>query len=70
MTSSCVLYSSSSIIGIIKSRRMRWAVHVAGMEENRTAYKLLVGHREGRRPLRRPRHRWMDDVKIGLMEIG
>jgi hypothetical protein len=48
------LYSSPSIIRIIKGRRMRWAGHVAGMGQKRTAYRLLVGKPEGRRPLRRP----------------
>jgi hypothetical protein len=53
------LYSSPSIIGIIKSRRMRWAGHVARMGEKRNAYKLLVGRREGKRPIGRPRRRWV-----------
>jgi hypothetical protein len=53
------LYSSPSIIRIIKSRRMRWAGHVAQMEEKRNAYRLLVGKPEGKRPLRRPRPRWL-----------
>jgi hypothetical protein len=51
------LYSSPRIIRIIKSRRMRWAGHVARMGEKRTAYRLLVGKPEGKRPLGRPRHR-------------
>jgi hypothetical protein len=51
------LYSSPSIIRIIKSRRMRWAGHVARMCEKRNAYKLLVGKPEGKRPLGRPRRR-------------
>jgi hypothetical protein len=51
------LYSSPSIIMVIKSRRMRWAGHVARMGENRNAYRLLVGKPEGRRPLGKPRHR-------------
>jgi hypothetical protein len=50
------LYSSPSIIRIIKARRMRWAGHVARMGEKRNAYRLLVGKPEGKRPLRRPRH--------------
>jgi hypothetical protein len=49
------LYSSPSIIRIMKARRMRWAVHVARMREKRNAYRLLVGKPEGRRPLGRPR---------------
>jgi hypothetical protein len=51
------LYSSPSIIGIMKSRRMRWAGHVARMGDKRNAYRLLVGKPEGTRPLERPRHR-------------
>jgi hypothetical protein len=52
------LYSSPSIIRIIKSRRMRWAGHVSRMREKRNAYRLLVAKPEGKRPLGRPRHRW------------
>jgi hypothetical protein len=52
------LYSSQSIIRIIKSGRMRWADHAARMREKKNAYKLLVGKPEGKRPLRRPRRRW------------
>jgi hypothetical protein len=48
------------IIRMIKSRRMRWAGHVARMGEKRNAYRILVGKPEGKRPLRRPRRRWMD----------
>jgi hypothetical protein len=64
------LYSSPSIIRIIKSRRMRWAGHVARMGEKRNAYRLLVGKQEGERPLGRPRCRWVDNVRIGLEEVG
>jgi transcription termination factor 2 len=64
------LYSSSSIIIIIKSRRMRWAGHVARMGEKRIANRLLVGKPEGKRPLGRPRHRWIDNIKMYLLEIG
>jgi hypothetical protein len=64
------LYSSPNIIRMIKSRRMRWAVHAAGMEETRNAYRILVGKPEGKRPLGRPRHRWMDNIKMDLREIG
>jgi hypothetical protein len=64
------LYSSSSIIRIIKSRRMRWVGHVARMREKRHAYRLLVGKPEGKRPLGRPRYRWIDNIKIDLLEIG
>jgi hypothetical protein len=54
------LYSSPSIIRIIKSRRMRWVGHVTRMGEERNVYRLLVGKPEGKRPLGRPRHRWID----------
>jgi hypothetical protein len=60
------LYSSPSIIRIIKSRRMRWAGHVARMGEKRNAYRLLVG----KRPLGRPRRRWVGTIKMDLLEIG
>jgi hypothetical protein len=55
---------------MIKSRRMRWAGHVAQRGEKRNAYKLLVGKSEGKRPLGRPRRRWMDNIRIDLGEIG
>jgi hypothetical protein len=64
------LYSSPSIIRMTKSRRMRWAGHVARMGEKRNAYKILVGKPEGKRPLRRPRRRWVDNIKMDLKEIG
>jgi hypothetical protein len=64
------LYSSPSVIRIIKSRRMRWAGHVARMGEKRNVCRLLVGKPEGKRPLGRPRRRWMDDIKMDLFEIG
>jgi hypothetical protein len=64
------LYSSPSIIRTIKSRRLRWAGHVARMGEVRNAYNILVRKPEGRRPLGRPRRRWEDDIKIDLREIG
>jgi hypothetical protein len=64
------LYSSPNIIRVIKSRRMRWARHVARMGERRGAYRALVGKPEGRRPLGRPRHRWEDNIKTDLREVG
>jgi hypothetical protein len=64
------LYSSPSIIRIIKSRRMRWAGHVARKREKRNVYGLLVGKPEGKRPLGRPRRRWIDNINMGLLEIG
>jgi hypothetical protein len=60
------LYSSPSIITIINSKRMRRAGHVARMGEKRNAYKLLVGKPEGKRPLGRPRRRWVDNIRMGL----
>jgi hypothetical protein len=54
---------------MIKSRRMRWVGHVAYMGDMRNAYRILVGEPEGKRPLRRPRHRQGDDIKIYLREI-
>jgi hypothetical protein len=64
------LYSSPSIIRIIKLRRMRWAGHVARMGEKRNAYRLLVGNPEGKRPLRRPKGRCVDNVRMDLGEVG
>jgi hypothetical protein len=65
-----IVYSSPNIIGQIKSRRMRWAGHVARMGEERKVYKVLVGKPEDKRPLGRPRSRWEDGMKMDLMEIG
>jgi hypothetical protein len=64
------LYSSPDIIRQIKSRRMRWAGHVAGMGEERKLYNVLVGKPEGKRPLGRPRRRWEDGIRMDLREIG
>jgi hypothetical protein len=64
------LYSSPDIIRQVKSRRMRWAGHVARMGEERKVYKILVGKPKGKRPLGRPRHRWEDGVRMDLREIG
>jgi hypothetical protein len=63
-------YSSPDIIWQIKSRRMRWAGHVARMGEGRNVYTVLVGKPEGKRPLGRPRRRWEDGIKMDLREIG
>jgi hypothetical protein len=60
------LYSSPGIIRVMKARKMRWAGHVACMGEVRGAYNILVGRPEGRRPLRRPRCRWEDNIKMDL----
>jgi hypothetical protein len=55
---------------MIKSRRMRWAWHVARIGEKCNAYRILVGKPEGKRPLGRPRCRWVDNIKMILREIG
>ena len=55
---------------VIKSRRMRWAGHVARMDEERGVYRVLVGKPEGRRPLGRPRRRWVDNIRMDLQEVG
>jgi hypothetical protein len=54
---------------MIKSRKMRWAGHVARMGEQRNEYRILVGKPEGKRPLGRPRRRWVDNIKIDLREM-
>jgi hypothetical protein len=64
------LYSSTDIIRQVKSRRMRWAGHVARMGEMRKVYKVLVGKPEGKRPLGRPRRMWEDVIRMDLREIG
>jgi hypothetical protein len=64
------LYSSPSIIRIIKLRRMSWAGHVAQMGEKRNVYRLLVGKPEGKTPIGRPRCKWTDNVKMNLLEVG
>jgi hypothetical protein len=64
------LYSSPGITRQIKSRRMRWAGHVARMGEGRNVHRVLVGKPEGKRPLGKPRRRWEDGIKMDLGEIG
>jgi hypothetical protein len=64
------LYSSLDIVRVIKSRRMRWAGHVARIGEERGVYRVLVGRAEEKRPLGRPRRRWEDNIKMDLMDIG
>jgi len=64
------LYSSPNIVWVIKSRRMRWAGHVAPMGEERGAYRVLVGKQEGKRPLGRPRRRWLDNIRMYLQVVG
>jgi hypothetical protein len=64
------LYSSPSIIRIIKSRRMRCANHVARTGKKRNAYRLWGAKPEGKRPLGRPRRRWVDNIRMNLGEKG
>jgi hypothetical protein len=64
------LYSSSNIVKVIKSRRMRWAGHAAPMGEGRSVYRVLIGKPEGKRSLGRPRRRWEDNIKMDPREIG
>jgi hypothetical protein len=63
------LYSPPHIVKVIKSRRMRWARHVARMGEGRGVYRVLVGSSEVKKPLGRSRRRWEDNIKIDLREI-
>ena len=60
------LYSSPNIVRVIKSRRMRWVGHVARMGVEREVYRFLMGKPEGRRPLGRPRRRWVDNIRMDL----
>jgi hypothetical protein len=55
---------------VVKSRRMRWAGHVARMGEERGVHRVLVGKPEGKRPLERPRRRWEDNIKMDIQEVG
>jgi len=64
------LYCSPNIFWVIKSRRMRWAGHVARMGEERGVYRVLVGKPEGRRPLGRHRRRWVDNIIKDLQEVS
>ena len=70
MRSLIVLYCSPNIVRVIKSRRMRWAGHVARMGERRGVYRFLVGKPEDKRPLGRPRFRWEDNINMDLQEVG
>jgi hypothetical protein len=63
------LYCSPSIVRVIKSRRMKWAGHVARFGETRGVYRVLVGKPEGKGPLGRPRRRWEDNIKADLQEV-
>ena len=64
------LYSSRNIVRVIKSRRMRWAGHVARMGEETGVYRVVVGKTEGERQLGRPRRRWVDNIRMDLQEVG
>jgi hypothetical protein len=64
------LYCSPNIVRVIKSRRMRWAGHLACIGEERGVYRVLVGKPEGKRPLRIPRRRWVDNIRMDLQEVG
>ena len=64
------LYSLPNIVRVVKSRRMRWAGHVARMGEDRGVHRVLVGKPEGKSPLGRPRRRWEDNIKMDLQKVG
>ena len=64
------LYSSPNIVRVVKSRRMRWAGHVARMGKERRVHRVLVGKPEGKTPLGRPRRKWGDNIKMDLQEVG
>jgi hypothetical protein len=64
------LYGSPNIVRLIKLRKMRWAGHVAPIEESRGVYRVLVGKLEGKRLLRRPRRRWENNINTDLQEVG
>jgi hypothetical protein len=64
------LYSFPSILRTINSRRMRWIGHLARMGEKRNSYRILVGKPEGKKPLGRPRYRWVNNIKMNLREVG
>ena len=64
------LYSLPNIVRVVKSRRMRWAGHVAHMGEEKGVHRILVGKPEGKRPLGRPSRRWEDNIKMVLREVG
>jgi hypothetical protein len=64
------LYHLPNIMGVVKSRRMRWAGHVARMGEGRGVHRVMVGKREGKSPLGKPRRRWEDNIKMDLQDVG
>ena len=65
-----ILYRSPNIVRVIKSRRLRWAGHEARMEDGRSAFKILTGTPTGKTPIGWPRHRWEDNIRKDLKEIG
>ena len=64
------LYSLPNIVRVVKSRRMRWAGHVARIGEGSGVHRVLVGKPEGKRPMGRPRRRWEDNIKMDRQEVG
>ena len=64
------MYTSPNIVPVIKSRRMRWAGHVARMGKERGVYRVMVGKPEGKKPLGRRRRRWVDNIRTDLQEVG
>ena len=64
------LYSLPNIVRVVKSRRMRWAGHVARMGEGRGVHRVLMGKPEGKKPMGRPRRRWENNIKMDLQEVG
>ena len=65
-----VLYSSPNVFGVIKSRRIKWAGHIALIGESRSVYRVLVGKPEEKSPLGRPKIRWEYNIKMDLQEVG
>jgi len=65
-----LMVSSLHTLRVIKSRKIRWAGHVARLGEKRGVYRILVGKPEGKRQLGRPRRRWEDNIKMDLHEVG
>ena len=63
------LYSLPNLVGVVKSRRMRWAGHVAHIGEDRYVHRVFVGKSEGKRPLGSPRRRWEDNIKMDLQDV-